>query len=633
MQSFTIRKDLGWLPNAEGDFNALLEELTSDSKAEDFRALANIAKTQTQLDKLAVHKRKLFNTISLSEANFTSLTLAVIGNKTTSHLPLAIEASALRNRIWCDVLDTEYDSAGQINYRDPSEIFGNVRPDLTLIAIDEDGLPLTQCLDNEQEATNQVNQCVDALIGIAEKISAWSQTPCILQTIAVRPETALTTFDCQLAGSKQQLISNINQQLRERVKDTPHVLFDAAQLADEIGTSNWHSPVYRHMAKLPFDPAFLPFYAARLIGLIAAMRGQAKKVLILDCDNTLWGGVVGDDGIENLKIGQGSLTGEAFLAIQSYAIRLRERGVILAVCSKNTDEVARDVFISHPDMLLREEHIAVFRINWEDKASNIKMISKILDVGSDSLVFLDDNPAERARIRQMLPEVEVPEIGDDPAFYPQMLDSAAYFETISFNDEDRKRADMYTANARRNMEMDLIGDYDDYLSSLDMKASLKPFDKIGRKRIAQLVGKTNQFNLTTRRYSELDIEKMEHDPSIYTLQVRLSDKFGDNGMISVVIVRKQNPIWIIDTWLMSCRVLKRRVEELVLQNLVASAKQDGATELCGEYIATPRNIIVADHYKNLGFIQSADETDNIQSWTLDLSSYQANDLPFDTIAD
>ena len=252
-------------------------------------------------------------------------------------------------------------------------------------------------------------------------------------------------------------------------------------------------------------------------------------------------------------------------------------------------------------MLLKLDHIAIFQANWNDKATNIKAIAEALSLGLESMVFLDDNPVERGLIREILPAVAVPELPSDPALYARTLLAAGYFESVSFSEEDRKRAAMYQDNARRVALQSQAGDVEGYLAALSMVITFQPFDPIGRARVAQLINKSNQFNLTTRRYSEAEVAAAERDPDCFTLQVRLADAFGDNGMISVVICRRHGPDWDIDTWLMSCRVLGRRVENMVLREIVANARARGVERLVGIYRPTERNAMVRDHYRKLGF--------------------------------
>jgi len=319
----------------------------------------------------------------------------------------------------------------------------------------------------------------------------------------------------------------------------------------------------------------------------------------------VWGGVIGDDGIEGIKIGQGSAVGEAFLGLQQYALELRERGVILAVSSKNDDAVARRVFKEHPEMLLRESHISVFQANWSEKFRNLEAIAQKLNIGLDALVLVDDNPAERAQVRAALPMVAVPELPKDPSWYARAVAAAGYFEAVGFSAEDRLRAESYASDAQRAEVRAQARDLGDYLLSLEMVLTVKPFDQQGRQRIVQLINKTNQFNLTTRRYTEAEVVAMEADPSISTFQVRLEDKFGDLGMIAVVIARTsveaQETVWDLDTWLMSCRVLGRKVEEVMLNRVVEAARNQRVARLRGRYVPTAKNGMVADFYTRLGF--------------------------------
>ena len=391
--------------------------------------------------------------------------------------------------------------------------------------------------------------------------------------------------------------------------------------------AEWHDPTLWNMAKLPFAPACAPIYADRLCTLLAASKGKSRRCLILDLDNTVWGGVIGDDGVKGILIGQGDATGEAHLAVQQAALALRSRGVVLAVSSKNTDEVARGPFREHPDMLLREEHIAVFQANWNDKATNIRAIAQELSLGLDAMVFLDDNPVERELVRRNLPQVAVPELPEDPALYARTLLLAGYFEAVAFSSEDRQRADFYQGNARRAELQKSAVDMGAYLASLAMVMTVQPFDEIGRARITQLINKSNQFNLTTRRYTEAEVEAVAALPDALTLQVRLVDSFGDNGMISVLICRRTGSAWDIDTWLMSCRVLGRQVERALLQEVLAAARAAGIAQLRGRYVPTDRNALVKDHYAQLGFTPAGSDADGTTHWLLDVASAPTETLP------
>ncbi len=351
---------------------------------------------------------------------------------------------------------------------------------------------------------------------------------------------------------------------------------------------------------------------------------------MLDLDNTLWGGVIGDDGMEGIILGQGNARGEAHLAVQRVAQTLRARGIFLAVCSKNETAIALEPFRSHPEMLLREQDISIFQANWVDKATNLEAIAKALNIGLDALVLLDDNPAERAQVRKALPMVRVPEVPDDTAWFAWTLEAGGWFEAVTFSAEDAERVKMQAQDVRRAELMAGARDLTEYLRGLDMTLSFRPFDAQGRQRIAQLINKTNQFNLTTRRYTEAQVAKMESDPSVLTLQIRLTDRFGDLGMIAVVIGcpdSGRSTVLDIDSWLMSCRVLGRQVEAATLSVVAQQARSMGMDRLRGTYIPTDKNMLVENHYGKLGFVKVADEADGKTVWELDLTAYAAPDFP------
>jgi FkbH-like protein len=356
-------------------------------------------------------------------------------------------------------------------------------------------------------------------------------------------------------------------------------------------------------------------------------------VLILDLDNTVWGGVIGDDGLEGIHVAQGDARGEAHLAVQRLALDLRLRGIVLAVSSKNTDEVAREPFEKHPEMLLKLEHLAVFQANWNDKATNIQAIADELSLGLDSMVFLDDNPVERGLVRKLLPQVRVPELPEDAAYYARTLAAAGYFEAAAFAGEDLKRAGFYQDNAKRANLQKQIGGVDAYLASLDMTITFQPFDATGRARIVQLINKSNQYNLTTRRYTDPEVTEAENDPDVFTLQVRLGDIFGDNGMISVVICRQEEAgVWEIDTWLMSCRVLGRKVEQMVLREVLEHARAAGIEKLSGTYRPTDRNKLVVDHYAKLGFAKVEEHASGFTRWELQVREADTQGAPMKVIS-
>jgi len=326
--------------------------------------------------------------------------------------------------------------------------------------------------------------------------------------------------------------------------------------------------------------------------------------VVLDLDNTLWGGVIGDDGLSGIQIGELG-TGHAFSDFQAWLKQLKNRGILLAVCSKNNEPAAKEPFEKHPEMILRLEDISMFVANWEDKATNIRSIQKMLNIGMDSLVFLDDNPFERNLVRSMIPEITVPELPEDPALYLQYLRSLGLFETASYSAEDAGRTRQYRQQAERAVFEASFQSYDAYLEGLNMKAVAAPFDAFHYPRIAQLTQRSNQFNLRTVRYTEAEVEAIAHNDNHICLYFMLKDKFGDHGLISVVILDKQaDNTLFVSQWLMSCRVLKRGMEEFIVNKILQTAAAHGYTKVVGEYIPTAKNAMVKDLYEKLGFART-----------------------------
>jgi FkbH-like protein len=543
-----------WLLPAPADFKARAKALASSSSPDEAEArrLAAFALDLSQLGTLgkAVSSQLEF---FVTKAGFTNLKLGIVSSHTMDYLAGALPATGLRHGLVMNVVLAGYGQAAQ-QLLDPASEFAAQHLDAVLIAFDYRALGLDVVRLKTEEAEDAVSAAINHVSSMADGVRNTLKATCILQTIVPPTDPVFGSLDARIPGSPRAMIERFNARLLNEVAKANDLVVDVAFLASQIGLSVWNDARGWHKAKLPASLDTTPLYADYICRLLGAARGKARKCLVLDLDNTLWGGVIGDDGVDGIALGQNSAVGEAHVALQRFLLELRRRGVILAVCSKNDDAVARIPFREHPEMVLKEDHIAVFIANWSDKANNLREIAATLNIGTDSLVFLDDNPVERAQVRLLLPEVAVPELTQDPADYIGLLANAGYFEAIGLSAEDMARAEFYQANAQR-VSLQKIGNLEEYLRSLQMVATISPFDAIGRVRIAQLVNKSNQFNLTTRRYSESEIEAMEKDASKFCLQVRLADHFGDNGMISVVIFDIDTEEWNCDTWLMSCRVL------------------------------------------------------------------------------
>jgi FkbH-like protein len=397
--------------------------------------------------------------------------------------------------------------------------------------------------------------------------------------------------------------SEFNRVVREWVSKCPNsALLDLSELISLKGLENSIDHKLRVLADHPWTMQFTSAVAGKVNQFLNVRHGRLQKCLVLDLDNTLWGGVIGDDGMEGICIGRTG-EGKIFREIQLWCRELKNRGVILCVCSKNSYDVAIEPFLSHPEMILREEDIAVFIANWENKVDNIRQIQKVLNIGFDSMVFLDDNPAERAIVRENLPEVFVPELPEYPEDYLTFIWGLGLFETTSkaivADTNDRNR--QYQIEAKRVAEEKHSATLDEFLEGLQMKGLVSAFDDSDLNRIIELFQRSNQFNLTTKRYTEAEIQSLISSSSHHTFSFRLEDKFGNHGLIALVVTEVAENSLVIDNWVMSCRVLKRTMEDFILNHLVKYTHDLGFSSLFGKYEPSLKNKIVADLYPSLGF--------------------------------
>lgn len=539
--------------------------------------------------------------------------LGVLGNSTTNLFSSALPAAGARHGVNIAVHEADYDQVMQ-EALDPASAIQSGQPDAVLLALDVHGLPFDQ-------------DPFDYLLSIRDGFHRGCGAPVIFQTVACPPLALFGSLDASIDSTPRHRILAFNEQVRAFALKSGDYVLDVAALAETVGTQTWLDPAQWNLYKLSFAQSMVPIYVEHVARLIAAIRGRVRKCLVLDLDNTLWGGVIGDDGLNGIRIGQGDAIGEAHLELQMAARELRQRGIMLAVSSKNDSAIARAPFEDHPDMVLRTDDISVFQANWNDKASNLEAIARALNIGLDALVFVDDNPAERSQVRMALPMVAVPELPEDVSLYARTVLNAGYFEAVSFSEDDRKRADQYRENIKRAELQVQSRDIAAFLQSLDMKVEIGPFTAFDLARVTQLINKTNQFNLTTRRYTQAEVEALGQDPSVITLQARLEDRFGDNGLVTVGICRCADGIAEIDTWLMSCRVLKRRLEEVFFDAMVTECAARGMTEIRGRYRPTEKNGMVADHFRALGFRQIEAEGEDTM-WSFAVQDYKKPELPF-----
>ena len=629
-------EDLAWLPALAGWQAALATARTTLDPAQRLLAAAKLAGYRhdflavSKIDRIAAPL--LADEAARREAatlGLFPLRIALLASHTVDHLVPAIRVAGLGRRLALTVSAAPYGQYRQV-LLGPASPLDEFAPQLVILALDADevglGLPLNAPDDAVEDA---VARKVEDLAALWRRARERFGATVVQQTILNTAPPLFGSYEGLVSAAPFALVERLNAAVRQAARREGVLLLDLDWHAARHDRRRWIDPARWHQAKQLVSPILGPVYGDLLARVAAASVGLSRKCLVLDLDNTLWGGVIGDDGLDGIVLGQGSAAGEAYLAFQHYCRLLGQRGVILAVCSKNDEKNAVEAFEKHPEMALCRGDIAAFVANWNDKAANIRDIAKTLEIGLDSLVFVDDNPAERAIVRQELPMVAVPELPDDVAGYAARVSDAGYFEAAAFTADDAKRREQYALNRERRASLDTATDMPTFLRSLEMVMHVQPISRVDLARVTQLTNKTNQFNLTTRRYTEADIERFMADPATVTLQLRLADRFGDNGLISVLVARPDaewpEDVLLIDTWLMSCRVLGRQVEEATLDSLIRAARASGARALIGSYRPTAKNAMVAEHYAKLGFesLPSPPGTpDGTKFWRLDLAGYQ-----------
>ena len=565
--------------------------------------------------KLRIKKELLSQNISFIEKR-----VAVLGGSTTNEIVDQLELFLLNYGIKPTFYQSEYAQYWQ------DAVFGNeeldrFQPDIVFIHTNWRNITAFPTTASTVEEADQLLDDQFAHFSVMwDKIAERYACP-VIQNNFERPAWRLLgNSDISDYRGKTNFISRLNQKLYDYAQG--HKGFyvnDIDYLAANYGLEKWSNPLYWHMYKYSLCLDAIPSLAKSVADIIKSIYGKNKKVLVCDLDNTLWGGVVGDDGVEGIQVGPEVPTGQIYSEFQSYVKELKSIGVLLAVNSKNDEENAI-AGLNHPDGVLKPDDFVNIKANWENKDRNMQAIAAELNLGIDSFVFIDDNPTEREIMRQADFGVAIPEM-DKVENYIRILDNNGYFEVTSLSADDLSRVKMYQENAKRTQLQQSLGSYEDFLKSLEMKATIRNFEPIYIQRIAQLTNKSNQFNLTTLRCSESDITHMKDSPNYLCLYGKLEDKFGDNGVVSVVAGERIGDELHMRLWLMSCRVLKRGMEDAMLDTLVSDAQQIGIKTIKGYYYPTAKNNMVRDFYQRMGFtLESADETGNTV-WTMDVADY------------
>lgn len=570
--------------------------------------------------------RALERSVPASIEGYARVRLAVLSANTIDHLSPAIRVAGLRYGLRLDVFSGAFGQYRQ-ELLDPASPLLQFRPDLILLSLDaRQPTAGIQIGATTEEVDKALARAIEELCALWRHARSRFNATVIQQSYLDVSEPLFGSYDRLVPAAPSRLIARLNDLLAHAAEREGVLLLDLAQASARDGIDAWFDVARWLQGKMEVAPHAAPRYGELLARLIAAQRGKSRKCLVLDLDNTLWGGVVGDVGTAGIILGEGSAQGEAHLALQRYAKLLKDRGVILAVCSKNEHALADAAFREHPEMVLRRSDIAAFVANWNDKVENLKDIAERLNIGLDSLVFVDDNPVERARVREGLPMVAVPELPNDPAHYVRCIADAGYFEAVSFTADDLQRGEQYATDAERVALLGASQSVDDFLRGLEMSVSYGPIEPVDLARATQLINKTNQFTTTTRRYSVDKVAGFVAAPENITLQFRLIDRFGDNGLVSVMILRPADDPGVldIDTWVMSCRVFGRQLEYEEMTIAVEAARGRGIRVLCAEYIPTERNRVVGGLFKSLGFAAApGTEPSGASRWTLSTAEYVA----------
>ena len=565
-----------------------------------------------------LRKRRSLRNELIARANLLPIRVAILGGSTTTEVRSVLELFLLYYGLRPTFYESGYNRYSEdVHFQ--SQDLVEFKPDIVFLHTTWQNVSqFPELLESEERVEQRVKEEVARFEAIWEAIHAKLGAIIIQNNFDLPPLRPLGNLEASESYTRVNFLMRLNAEMAAYARRHPNFLInDIHYLSAQVGLDKWCGPTYWYSFHMAVSPAATVTLAQNVAAFIKSVYGKTKKCLVLDLDNTLWGGVIGDDGLQNLLLGKDHSVGEAFLDFQKYVKDLKQRGVILAVCSKNDPANAREGF-SHPDSVLTLDDFSAFKANWDPKPASIRAIAAELNIGLDSIVFVDDNPAERALVARELPEVATPDIGSDVARFAQVLEAEHYFDVHAIVKDDLSRSDYYKSNQQRDAYRGSFSDYGDFLASLEMTAEIAPFSSVYLERITQLINKTNQFNLTTRRYTAAEVEAIAQDPSYVTLYGRLIDRFGDNGLVSVIIGRATNDTLEIDLWLMSCRVLNREMELAMFDVLTQACQARNVRKMIGLYIPSKKNNMVASHYSGLGFTRDPRSTNDLQLWAFDV---------------
>ena len=563
-------------------------------------------------------------------SNYPSIKIAVVGDTATQLLCTAIRGTAAVRGYNTDLFEAEYNQVER-QLLDPTSDLYEFNADFIVIFQSTHKLgEHHSMLSTEQQAT-LADERISFLASVCEN-PALAGKKIIYFNYPEIEDTVFGSYANKVEASFTYQVRKLNYELMHLSQQYQNLFIcDIAGLQNKFGRDLMFAANVYTSTEMILSMDALPYVASRVMDIVCAVKGQFKKCLILDLDNTVWGGVIGDDGMEGIQLGHGLGIGKAFSEFQMWVKKLKQRGIIICVASKNNEDTAKEPFEKHPDMVLKLDDIAVFQANWETKVDNIRTIQSILNIGFDSMVFLDDNPFERNMVRENIKGITVPELPEDPAEYLEYLYSLNLFETASYSNLDKDRTKQYQVEAQRVSLSKTFTNEADFLKSLNMVSVVSGFTKFNTPRVAQLSQRSNQFNLRTVRYTDADIEALANDHNVIDQSFTLEDKFGDNGLIAVVIMKPlDRETLFVDTWFMSCRVLKRGMENFTLNTMVEKAKAAGYKKIIGEYLPTPKNKMVENHYTGLGFTKI--EGAETARYELNVNEYQPRECYIETKA-
>ncbi len=584
--------------------------------------LKSVRKSPTYLNLWSAYKK--IQRLSLKPSEDASLMagIAIIGSSTLEPLAACFDIKIRMEGFHPHTFVGGFNTYRQEAMDKTSELYKG-EPIIIVLAVDAWSLLDQHFLSDyprmsSKSRSAEIKELVNSVTAIAELLEKNSAALVLVNNFIVPTFSPLGIADNKQKLGFKKFFRRANQLLEEKLEGNSNVfVVDLDSVASGFGKSrtvNWNT-YYR--GSVPFSEEFTPIVANEYMRYFRALNGFAKKCIVLDLDNTLWGGIIGEDGIEGIKLGPTS-PGIEYVEFQRALLSLYNRGVILAVDSKNNFDDAIKVLREHPHQVLKEEHFAALRINWQNKAANIAELAKEINIGLDSIVFIDDSPVEREQIRRTYPEVTVVDLPKNPRLYRTTLENLDVFDVLSLTKEDLARGEAYVGKRKRNELEQISSSIEDFLRTLELKVRVKLTDDFDTPRVVQLIGKTNQFNLTTRRYTDVETKSLRDAKEFAVYSMAVQDKFGDEGVVGVAIIRKENGSWTVDSFLMSCRVIGRSVETAFLAKIVADAKTASAKRVIGEYISTKKNTPAADFYERHGFAKQK-ETGDGTSWMLNLA--------------